>query len=53
VLCPVPPAAAASIAQHHGTAIATAVIRSVKRCQDDPAAASSMQIRVTFSTPGM
>lgn len=52
VLCPVPPAAAASIAQHHGTAAATAVVRSVKRCQDDPGAATSMQIRITFSTPG-
>lgn len=51
VLCPVPPAAAASIAQHHGTA-AAAAIRSVKRCQDDPGAATSMQIRITFSTPG-
>lgn len=53
VVCPVPAAAAGSIAhsQRDGAA-ATAVIRSVKRCQDNPEAAASIQIRINFATQG-
>jgi hypothetical protein len=54
VVCPVPAAAAGSIAhsQQDG-AVATAVIRSVKRCQDNPEAAGSIQIRINFATQGV
>lgn len=57
-ICQVPTAAAASLsaaAQHHhhhqgGTSTtATAVIRSVKRCPDNPEAAVSLQVRISFS----
>lgn len=53
VVCPVPAAAAGSIAhcQRDG-AVATAVIRSVKRCQDKPGVAASIQIRINFATQG-
>lgn len=50
-VCRVPPAAAASLAQHHDTA-AAAVIRSVKRCHDNPDTAVSLQVRVSFPSQG-
>lgn len=50
-LCPVPAAAAASLSQHHSVA-ATAVVRSVKRCQHGVEAAASIQVRISFSMAG-
>lgn len=50
-LCAVPAAAAAAIAQHHGSA-ATAVVRTVKRCPDNTDVAVSIQVRISFSMPG-
>jgi hypothetical protein len=50
-VCPVPAAAAAAaIAGQPG--VATAVVRTVKRCQDNPEAAVSIQVRISFATPG-
>jgi hypothetical protein len=50
-LCPVPAAAAASLSQRHSTA-ATAVVRTVKRCQQNADAAVSIQVRISFGMPG-
>lgn len=50
-VCRVPPAAAANLAQHHD-APATASIRSVKRCNDNPDTAVSLQVRISFPSQG-
>lgn len=56
VVCQVPAAAAASLAaqqqqQQFGgdVGVPTAAVRSVKRCQDNSAAAVSIQVRISFS----
>lgn len=52
ILCAVPAAAADSIRQQPRDATPSAVVRSVKRCPDNPDAVVSMQIRISFSTQG-
>jgi hypothetical protein len=62
-LCSVPPDAVASLRaaqqqqqqqQHGGSSSSTpsAVIRSVKRSAEDPSAAVSIQVRISFAPPG-
>jgi hypothetical protein len=51
IVCPVPPDGAAAL-RGNAAATAAAAVRSVKRAPDQPTAAVSLQVRITFPPPG-